>query len=149
MTRALGDITAEVKRDHDHEVGLAIYLTDRGKGWAYAGILPSTGAVLAWDGRYFFTAGDSYVPEQRHSGDLGDLAEWNDRDTSASQIMSEQNGLWLPVLHTLLWPSWSLTALTDRLLKTRLAEGREGLATHAQHPVAYFPTDTQAPDLDR
>lgn len=145
--RAFSDITAEVARDHPHNIGLAIYLTDSDRAWAYAAVTPYAGAVLAWDGRYFFHK-DDLRPTSEHYRTLGDLEQWIDRDVSASQIMMRQNSAWLPVLGGLLYPSWSLSGLASRLLDTRAADGRTGFDDHGPRPVAYFPTDAQSPSND-
>lgn len=137
MTRTWDGLTSEVHSDYPHEIGIAIYLNESGRGWSYAAILPHSGTVIAWDGRYFE---QHNMPAAKHRGALVDLAEWADRDVSASQIMAEQNGLWLPVLGSLLYPSWSLTQLAERLLRTRERDGAVGLAAQNDRPVAYYPT---------
>lgn len=146
MTRDLAAIAAQVQDEYHHEVGIAILLTKNEDGWSYAAIEPSTGTVLAWDGRYSFMPQDQ-LPSEDLRGALGDL-DWQ-RNATASRIIAEQNAAWLPILGGLLCPSWSLTQLATRLLDVRLIDGGQGVQDRGDRAVAYFPTGASAPtDLE-
>jgi hypothetical protein len=139
MSRGLQSITEPIRREFDHEVGLAVLVSSNGSSYADAAVNARDGGVLAWDGWYSLDA-LSPQPASKHVTPLLDLPEWEDAEYSPGDALLERNAAWLAALAWSLRPSYSLSKLAASTLESH---GERGGAEYATdwHVAAYFPTE--------
>lgn len=146
MSRGLQSITEPIRRELDHEVGLAVLVSSNGSTYADAAVNAHDGGVLAWDGWYSLNAVRPQ-PASKHVTPLVDLPEWGDADYSHSDSILERNAAWLAALAWSLRPSYSLSKLAAATLEVH---GERGGAEYATdwHVAAYFPTELTLEEAD-
>jgi hypothetical protein len=139
MSRGLRSIADPIRRELDHEVGLAVLVSSDGSTYADAAVNAHDGGVLAWDGWYVIDA-LSPQPASEHVAPLLDLPDWKDADGSHSASLLERNAAWqaaLPWVHPL------SSSLSKRAAVILELHGERGGAEYGMdwHVAAYFPTE--------